>query len=66
MKIFLQTGLILAATLCGLGRIRENKHHTSDVIAGFLLGTIVALFVVSLSLILLLVACCILIDKITN
>ncbi|XP_060582235.1 phospholipid phosphatase 3-like [Ruditapes philippinarum] len=45
MKIFLQTGLILAATLCGLGRIRENKHHTSDVIAGFLLGTIVALFV---------------------
>ncbi|XP_060594910.1 phospholipid phosphatase 2-like [Ruditapes philippinarum] len=45
LKIFIQFGLILAAILCGLGRIRENKHHSSDVIAGFILGLAVAIFV---------------------
>jgi membrane-associated phospholipid phosphatase len=47
LKIFLQISLVLAAILCGFGRIRENKHHMSDVLAGFILGITVAVFVVS-------------------
>jgi phosphatidate phosphatase len=47
LKLFLQTGLIFAAILCGLGRIIDNKHHPSDVLAGFVLGSIVAIVVVS-------------------
>ncbi|XP_060582234.1 phospholipid phosphatase 2-like [Ruditapes philippinarum] len=45
LKIFLQVSLVLAAILCGFGRIRENKHHLSDVLAGFILGITVAVFV---------------------
>ncbi|XP_045160345.2 phospholipid phosphatase 1-like [Mercenaria mercenaria] len=44
-KFFLQSGLIFMALLCGLGRIKDNKHHPSDIIAGFMLGVIVAVFV---------------------
>ncbi|XP_045157242.2 phospholipid phosphatase 1-like [Mercenaria mercenaria] len=42
LKLFLQASLILMAILCGVDRIIDNKHHPSDVAAGFLLGVIVA------------------------
>ncbi|XP_045160349.1 phospholipid phosphatase 1-like [Mercenaria mercenaria] len=45
LKFFLQSGLIFIAILCGIGRIIDNKHHPSDVIAGYILGIIVAVFV---------------------
>lgn len=43
LKIFLQSTLVLIAILCGVGRIKDNKHHSSDVIAGSLLGLTVAI-----------------------
>lgn len=46
LKVFLQSGLILIALLCGLDRVLDNKHHPSDVIAGFILGAAVAILVV--------------------
>ncbi|XP_053395888.1 phospholipid phosphatase 1-like [Mercenaria mercenaria] len=45
LKFFLQSGLVFIAILCGLGRIKDNKHHPSDVIAGYILGIGVAVFV---------------------
>ncbi|XP_060576868.1 phospholipid phosphatase 2-like isoform X2 [Ruditapes philippinarum] len=45
LKIFLQSGLIFSSLLCGIGRVTDNKHHPSDVIAGFILGITVAVFV---------------------
>ncbi|XP_045157241.1 phospholipid phosphatase 2-like isoform X2 [Mercenaria mercenaria] len=45
LKFFLQFGLVLIAILCGLGRIKDNKHHPYDVITGFILGITVAVFV---------------------
>ncbi|XP_053393874.1 phospholipid phosphatase 1-like isoform X2 [Mercenaria mercenaria] len=47
LKVFLQSGFIFLAILCGLGRIKDNKHHPSDVIAGFIVGITVAVFVCS-------------------
>ena len=49
LKIFIQIGLVLVALFNGLGRINENKHHPSDVIAGFISGISVAVFVVRIS-----------------
>lgn len=45
LKLLLQCALIFAAIICGLGRIKDNKHHPSDVIAGFFIGSSVALIV---------------------
>ncbi|XP_045160348.2 phospholipid phosphatase 2-like [Mercenaria mercenaria] len=45
LKFFIQTGLVCTAILCGLERIKDNKHHPSDVIAGYVLGVTVAVFV---------------------
>lgn len=47
LKLFLQAGFVFLAILCGLSRIKDNKHRPSDVIAGFILGISVAVFVVS-------------------
>ncbi|XP_045160338.2 phospholipid phosphatase 1-like isoform X2 [Mercenaria mercenaria] len=45
LKLFLQAALIFIAILCGVDRIIDNKHHPSDVVSGFLLGVVVAVFV---------------------
>ncbi|KAG7477166.1 hypothetical protein MATL_G00091210 [Megalops atlanticus] len=37
-------GTLCAASLMGLSRVSEYRNHSSDVIAGFLLGSSVALF----------------------
>lgn len=42
LKIFIQTCLILLAFYTGLSRVSDYKHHWSDVLAGFALGTTVA------------------------
>ena len=46
LKPVLQMVLLFISTLCGVSRIQDNKHHSSDVIAGFLLGMVVAVAVV--------------------
>lgn len=48
LKLFLQAGLVFIALLCGVDRIIDNKHHPSDVVAGFVLGIVVAVFVVNM------------------
>lgn len=45
LKVFLQSGLVFLAVLCGLERITDNKHHSADVIGGFFVGSCVAVFV---------------------
>jgi phosphatidate phosphatase len=40
---FIQFGFITLASFTSLSRITDNKHHTSDVIAGALLGCVFAL-----------------------
>lgn len=45
LKLCIQSGLVFLALLCGLDRVLDNKHHPSDVVVGFLLGVIVAVFV---------------------
>ncbi|XP_060554223.1 phospholipid phosphatase 1-like [Ruditapes philippinarum] len=45
LKPFLQSGLVFIAVLCGVDRIMDNKHHPSDVVAGFVLGVVVGLAV---------------------
>lgn len=42
IKFYLQTLLLILSLVCGLGRIINNKHHPSDVLAGFGLGIAVA------------------------
>lgn len=42
MKPLLQLVPITLALLCGLSRVSDYKHHWSDVLAGFLLGTLLA------------------------
>lgn len=46
LKFFLQSGLLLLSLVCGLLRVYDNKHHLSDVIAGFAIGITVAVAVV--------------------
>ncbi|XP_053393876.1 phospholipid phosphatase 2-like isoform X2 [Mercenaria mercenaria] len=45
LKFYLQSGLLFLAILCGIGRVKDNMHHPSDVIAGNILGITVAIFV---------------------
>lgn len=45
-KPVLCLGTLCTAFLTGLNRVSEYRNHCSDVIAGFILGTAVALFLV--------------------
>lgn len=45
-KPVLCLGIMCAAFLSGLNRVSEYRNHCSDVIAGFILGSSVALFLV--------------------
>ena len=47
LKMFLQLLAALLAILCSLSRVSDYKHHWSDVLAGMILGIIVAVIVVS-------------------
>lgn len=51
-KPVLCLGTLCAAFLTGLNRVSEYRNHCSDVIAGFILGSAVALFLVSPSVLL--------------
>lgn len=42
----LQVGVVCAATFVCVSRVTDNKHHFSDVIAGAILGTVVAILTV--------------------
>ena len=39
------TGLAL---FCGLSRIKDNRHHPTDVLTGFAIGILVAIWIVSI------------------
>lgn len=45
-KPVLSLGLMCLAFLTGLNRVAEYRNHWSDVIAGFLIGTAIATFLV--------------------
>ncbi|XP_005878625.1 PREDICTED: lipid phosphate phosphatase-related protein type 5 [Myotis brandtii] len=45
-KPVLCLGLLCSAFLTGLNRVAEHRNHWSDVIAGFLVGTSIAVFLV--------------------
>ena len=46
LKFFLQAGLVCLSLVCGFTRITDNMHHSTDVATGFVLGIIIAIFVV--------------------
>lgn len=43
LRPLLQTGALMLAWLTGLSRVSDYKHHWSDVLSGFLIGSIAAL-----------------------
>ncbi|XP_055345757.1 phospholipid phosphatase 2-like [Paramacrobiotus metropolitanus] len=45
-KAFLQFAVFLAALLCSMSRVSDNKHHPTDVMAGSALGIVVSTVVV--------------------
>lgn len=45
-KPVLSLGLMCLAFLTGLNRVAEYRNHWSDVIAGFIIGTAIATFLV--------------------
>lgn len=45
-KPVLCLGTLCSAFLAGLNRVSEYRNHCSDVVAGFILGSAVALFLV--------------------
>ncbi len=45
-KPVLSLGLVCLAFLTGLNRVAEYRNHWSDVIAGFIIGTAIATFLV--------------------
>lgn len=45
-KPVLCLGTLCSAFLTGLNRVSEYRNHCSDVLAGFILGSAVALFLV--------------------
>lgn len=49
-KPVLCLGLMCLAFLTGLNRVAEHRNHWSDVIAGFLVGVSIAVFLVSTDL----------------
>lgn len=46
-KAFLQFTMFLAACLCAVSRVSDNKHHPTDVMAGSVLSIVVSTVVVS-------------------
>ena len=46
LKLMLQMTLLFLSTLCSVSRVQDNKHHTHDVIAGSIVGIVVAVAVV--------------------
>ena len=42
LKFFLQLLVVQLGVLCSLSRISDYKHHWSDVLAGLLLGVLIA------------------------
>lgn len=46
LKPVLQIAALSLALLCGISRISDYKHHWSDVLTGFILGTLVAYMMV--------------------
>ena len=46
LKAFIQSMLILIALYTGFSRVSDYKHHWSDVLAGFVLGTSVAMLTI--------------------
>ncbi|KAL9950509.1 hypothetical protein ACROYT_G043018 [Oculina patagonica] len=44
LKPFIQSGCIIVSLFFGLSRIRDHMHHWHDVLAGFLLGGIIAIY----------------------
>lgn len=46
-KPVLSLGLMCMAFLTGLNRVAEYRNHWSDVIAGYIIGTAIATFLVS-------------------
>lgn len=60
-KPVLSLGLMCLAFLTGLNRVAEYRNHWSDVIAGFIIGTAIATFLVRITppaeLVLLCVVC---------
>uniref|UniRef100_UPI00358FD7CC phospholipid phosphatase 3-like n=1 Tax=Myxine glutinosa TaxID=7769 RepID=UPI00358FD7CC len=47
LRPFLQFLLLLSALYVGLSRVSDNKHHCSDVLTGFVVGAVNAVFVVT-------------------
>ncbi|XP_013789086.1 putative phosphatidate phosphatase [Limulus polyphemus] len=46
LRPFLQAGALLTSWYIGLTRVMDFMHHWSDVLSGFLIGTVVSLLVV--------------------
>jgi len=44
LKPFIQCGCIMVSLFFGLNRIREHMHSWTDVLAGFVLGGVVAIY----------------------
>ena len=42
-RVWLQLGLLIMAAVSSLSRVTDNRHHASDVLAGAILGLIIAL-----------------------
>lgn len=50
LRLALQTVVVVGAFYCCLSRVSDYKHHPTDVIAGAVIGLVVALFTVCSSL----------------
>ena len=48
LRFVLQVIAVCLAVACGLSRVSDYRHHWSDVLAGFLIGTFIAGWLVSL------------------
>ena len=45
LKFFLQLVVAQLGILCSLSRVSDYKHHRSDVLAGLLLGILIAVLI---------------------